>query len=548
MSVASEAGTRAVRSLESLLTVAEGIVSSELLFSFVLPTDVVKKYEFMREQAMQRAGLYNSPSRIWQLQREAQAKQQASSGRTSREYPEVVKPDPESIGAKYELVARLDAAHELLRHYQKMLSGLSRTFDDLLALSESDTGIRKAVSQLTDLVRRSPDKPLRVSEFESSQAKLARRYKDLENEAQLAFARFLEELGLKQSNLEATLTRVITNTRRMKERIRTLEVKDHEADTGEASEVALLRSRLQSEKQAYEDKIQSLKAQHRQRQDYKLEDSRKSMRREMEELTRSRDNAIDEAHRLQIELEQQRVQADAEITQLQETYRREIELLSSSLGDYSESKTHDHQVQLDDLRKGSRLRESELLGKIEQIKAEGLAELDALREQYTAAQIREEDLHQLLRAIGERLHSIYLKYSTTHKDFTYNLPKRSREFPDHDESWRIEGLMEADFVVYLVGKMGADNDWLVERLAEFGKENDRLKRKATGSPLSKSEGLNSQVREAIESTSDALKDFESARDRLVKQFRVSSSESTRRSESPDIVTALYKKYMATPDR
>jgi hypothetical protein len=76
MSVTRETGSRAVRSLESLLAVAEGNSQLELLFSFALPADVVKKYEFMREQAMQKAGLYNSPSRIWQLQRDAHAKQQ----------------------------------------------------------------------------------------------------------------------------------------------------------------------------------------------------------------------------------------------------------------------------------------------------------------------------------------------------------------------------------------------------------------------------------------------------------------------------------------
>jgi hypothetical protein len=44
MSVTSEPCSRAVRSLDSLLSVCEGEVYLELLFSFALPPEVVKKY------------------------------------------------------------------------------------------------------------------------------------------------------------------------------------------------------------------------------------------------------------------------------------------------------------------------------------------------------------------------------------------------------------------------------------------------------------------------------------------------------------------------
>jgi hypothetical protein len=102
-------------------------------------------------------------------------------------------------------------------------------------------------------------------------------------------------------------------------------------------------------------------------------------------------------------------------------------------------------------------------------------------------------------------------------------------------------------VCYLVAKLNADNDGLVERLAEFGKENDRLRR--SGSPNEKSESLNKQVREDIYATSAVLKGFESARDRLMLQFRCSQGEGgTWQEESPDIVSALCKKYIGSPDK
>lgn len=526
MSVTSETTSRAVRGLESLLSVAEGESYTELLFTFALPADVVKKYEYMREQAMQKAGLYNSPSRIWQLQREAHAKQQQSEGKdVQTNTDEEARPETESISAKYELIARLDSSHELLKHYQKVLSSLSRAFDDLQVLSENETAVRRPVSQLTDLVRQSPDKPLRMSEFESSQTKLVKRYKQLESEAQVAYAKHLQELSLKQSNLEASLNRILSQARRQKERIRMLEVTEvahHEAEQGDSEEVARLRSRLQSEKHAYEERLQRLREEHRASRDALIEDSRKAVKREMDELVKEKNMAIEEAQRLEIELEQQRKYTDAEIAELQSTYKSQIELLGSSLKEESEYRSQDHDAKVDELRRSHRLRENELLSKLERLTSDDHSAVSELRDKLSEALKREEDLHQLLRSIGERLHSIYLKYSSTHKDFDYDISRRRRELLEQEETWKVDFLMESDFVCYLVTKLSADNDWLVERLAEFGKENDRLKRKGPGSPSGKDEGFHLKVRESIYAATDALKDYEAARERLVEQFNVKS--------------------------
>ena len=40
-----------------------------------LPQEIVSKYELMREKSFERAGLKSSPSAIWKLQREANARQ-----------------------------------------------------------------------------------------------------------------------------------------------------------------------------------------------------------------------------------------------------------------------------------------------------------------------------------------------------------------------------------------------------------------------------------------------------------------------------------------
>jgi hypothetical protein len=506
----------------------------------------------MREQAMQKAGLYNSPSRIWQLQREAHAKQQDAAVKEVQTNTEEVKTESESISARYELISRLDASHELLKQYQRVLSSMSKALDDLQTLSETETGGRRPVVQLIDLVRQSQDKPLRMSEFESSQTKLVKKYRDLEQEAQVAYAKYLEELGLKQTNLEGSLNRLQSSVRRQRDRIRLMESSEaalHMADQADSEEVAKLRVRLQTDKQNYEERLQRLRDEHRASREALIEDSRRSVRKEMEESSKDKDLAVEEAQRLEIELEQFRAQANSEISELQNTYKREIELLSASLREESQYRSQDHQAQLDDLKRAHRSRENELLGKLERLTSEEHSAVADLREKLSEAHVRQEDLHMVLRAIGESLHSVYVKHAATHKDWDFDLSRRKQELLERlrEETWCVDEVMEAEFVCYLVAKLNADNDWLVERLAEFGKENDRLRR--SGSPNGKSESFNKQVREDIHATSAALKGFESARDRLMQQFRSSQGEGgTWREESPDIVSALYKKYIGSPDK
>jgi regulator of replication initiation timing len=66
-----------------------------------------------------------------------------------------------------------------------------------------------------------------------------------------------------------------------------------------------------------------------------IEDSRRSVRKELAEFSKDKDSAVEEAQRLEIELEQLRAHANSEISELQSTYKREIELLSASLREES---------------------------------------------------------------------------------------------------------------------------------------------------------------------------------------------------------------------
>jgi hypothetical protein len=60
--------TTELKRLYSLLKITEGQFYAELLFSFPLPPEVVKKYEEMKDASFVQAGLTYSPSRMWKQQ------------------------------------------------------------------------------------------------------------------------------------------------------------------------------------------------------------------------------------------------------------------------------------------------------------------------------------------------------------------------------------------------------------------------------------------------------------------------------------------------
>jgi len=98
----------------------------------------------------------------------------------------------------------------------------------------------------------------------------------------------------------------------------------------------------------------------------------------------------------------------------------------------------------------------DLEGKINQFKEE-----DKKSEELTEYVAK---LENVMRTIREKLKVHYDKQrplQTTWKD--------------EDAKTDVEEILYTEFVLYCANKLGTDNKWLVERLAEFGKENEKLK-------------------------------------------------------------------------
>lgn len=513
MSVASDAPPRAVRSLESILSVAEGTVLAELLFTFVLPAEVVKKYEYVREQAMQKAGLPNSSTRIWQLQREAHAKQQDAAMVLQRGVR------LETDNERSELITRLDSAHELLRNYQRMIVCVCTSLDDLQSLAEKATKSRRALPQLTELYKQSQDKPLRLSELESSQTKLVERFRELETEAQMVFSRFIVELSSKQSTLEASVNRL---------QLAALQANE---------EAARLQSQLNEDRLSNE--AWRLKAQEESRELYEsqIKDLQREYSIEKGNLLQEKASALEEAKLLSHELAALQAKHETEIDFIEAQFQQKLDHLRSSDSqvDNRQSESGSLQERLNSMKQ----REDALKVRIDMLTTDSNSTITALQDKLAASEESREDLHTILNAVADRLHVTYTKHAPKQKDWNSGLSLRRQELVESLQELEgcVDVLLDAEFTCYLVSKLSADNDWLIERLADFGKENEKLKRQQSGQPI-RADGFHSQVMEDIKTTSFALKGFETARDRLLRQFgttaepKVNSPEKVQSSLKP----------------
>ena len=104
-------------------------------------------------------------------------------------------------------------------------------------------------------------------------------------------------------------------------------------------------------------------------------------------------------------------------------------------------------------------------------------EIDMLK----AKLLREQEA---LKYIKEKLYSIYEKHIIASQN-TWN--------PENNANYTAEEMKWLDFINYQITKLTNDNKWLVDRLAEFGKENEELKENIQEGNFNKQKNLLQEV-------------------------------------------------------
>ena len=127
-------------------------------------------------------------------------------------------------------------------------------------------------------------------------------------------------------------------------------------------------------------------------------------------------------------------------------------------------------------------------------------------------------LRESFSVVEEITHKIFVKYEKSQHDWQNQRWRGDIEAPTEEFS---EVINEIEFLSYMITKLACDNNWLVDRMAELGQENYRL-REEYNSPNRANEDNFLELKAA----SSAMKGFEQARSRILSQFSEDSRDSS----------------------
>ncbi|OMJ87048.1 hypothetical protein SteCoe_11289 [Stentor coeruleus] len=119
---------------------------------------------------------------------------------------------------------------------------------------------------------------------------------------------------------------------------------------------------------------------------------------------------------------------------------------------------------------------------------------------------------EILLSIREITQNVFMKYGSIQSE--WNDPHWKSEIENCKGEYG-EMLVEIEFLCYMIIKLTSDNNWLVDRLAELGREIHKLRKDGRSLTPNK---VKEEVISDLKAASNALKEFEDARNKLMSQF------------------------------
>ncbi|CAG9327082.1 unnamed protein product [Blepharisma stoltei] len=536
-------GPSEIEGIQSLLQVAE-----ELLFSFPLPTEIVTKYDTMRSKYFQKLGISSSSSHIWKLQRDAHAKSRSKSpipDRNTKSFDSI----------KIELESRIDKSYLLISKYKKLVEDVMYYQDKLNLqaglIAERSNRPRSQSPLKSSLGSNQYDQTLRVFDLGSSSLQ---KYQIIESEEESSFEALKQQFNEKSrqsfiimDDVRNLFAKQVATISGYEDSIKKLSKRENSDREDFENKFNLLALKYNQTKEEYEVKIKQLREEaYSTRQNY-LEEARKSHIKDIEKLMQERDQYKEKAEQLQQQYDSVKFSLMEEINRINYSYSKEIETLTQKCTHEIKDNDSAYQSEINALKNKQKIREEELLHKLESIAEEDAKTIQALRESLDNHIRSEEELKTMIRTIGEISHGIYWKYGRSDEEQANRRENIYEKFSYYGVCEFTDVLVEIDYLGYLIGKLSTDNNWLVDRLGDFGKENDTLKAaiySKTPTPKKIREDAHRKTHSELKSTSKAMKEFEDARDKLIEKMNI--SEGPRK--EPSSVTKLYKKYIGDRGR
>lgn len=368
------------------------------------------------------------------------------------------KPSDEFEKSNQEYLIRLETSHEITLKYAKYLE-------------QTLYSTHKIYSKAHFLLDPAPLSPLK---FQSKLEELEMiRYKDLNRlkEMELIELRVLDQLSQKQVHIEADLLVLIErlkdkmiyyehSVRTLEQQIDNISLKYKSQETqleAQLQEITLRASMQASDLEKYHESVSNhsevIEKLREENKLYSLQNSH--LKSAVEELTRSEKQST-------------------------EKYTNEIARL------YNEINSLRHSISTD--------------------------EAQEIKERHEAAVVSSRKHKEIINTIREITHNVFIKYGKSQSE--WNEPHWKEELETYKGEYG-DLLVEIEFICYLIVKLTSDNNWLVDRLADLGKENHKLREDGRSPTPSR---LKEDVINDLRTASNALKEFEEARDKLMSQF------------------------------
>ena len=583
--------TSQTKALQSLLKVVE-----ELLFSFALPPELVKKYQTMKGGVFRKLGIQDTQNYIWKLQKEAhsklspkkEAKVQVAEN-TQMEHLRFEELQQSANAVRWELLSRLTISHHITRCYQETCNYFLKSFFNLQAqLSSSESNLDpprlNSISEEFKPTERVFSDSSELKEIEDSEERFLEVLKGDWHRSEVAFGGLVNSLNTYIASLERNVNDLqnhcrevseksavdrknLTNkisevqesaafgkqelTRQFKIEIENLKVANFEELKSSKADYEAQLKELKSENQSLLAQVQHLKEQSKfstiesesnynqlmedfrnlkldknrllqELKDHKAEHSEYEYKvKRMEEQIRSlRDKKESLERELEYKdnlLEDMKQKHRSEIESLRFKYTQDSTLVRQSLMGEAQNSKLDYQKRLQDAYQEiesfkQKLEQSQKA--IDTLESENKETCKAPKTPYELAEAK-----KALKAVEVELSKIYLQHSPSQRDWNH-AQKLNQIYYSGIQSYS-EVVLYAMFAAKFLQKNMHDNRWLVDRLTELGKQLD-IQQKLPKKPFQKgqlrSNSLSSKVWKDIKGSSEAVKDFENSRKKLIKHF------------------------------
>ena len=455
---------REPKGLLQLLTISE-----DLLFSFPLPADIVKKYEFLRSGIFAKLDLQHDFAKAWRMQREAHARTAAEKG----------------IGpykALFEdLFRSIDGVHGVCKRYRASLEEIQAALSGQNGLIRARLdGTKEPTIAKSKRIDMSELPPVDITEIQAL-TRHCQLYREVEAREQEEYSRLKREIEGRLAESRLLSEQMLAVLTEQVACVKGLEAELHSEETAKKTAEERLVSavrQLNEEKQNLETEL---------RRQFQYDWSQK--------------------------MDRVKAEKDEEIRRLTPKINSESDEKNAALRKEMDRARSQHLLTLEEERHAHEVRESELQTSTQQL-TEVLGEL---RERLQQAELRDSVFREILRAVFEKAHFIYNKFARTNAEWG-NEVKRRREAVEKqlgaEMEQYIDQLLEVDFLSFFIQKLDSDNRWLAEKLADLSQENDKMRR-VSPAPSD----LQRQIWADVQQSASALKEFEQARNKLLQQFQ-----------------------------